>query len=129
MVFHLKLTGVIDARGESQRDVARVAGVSHTTANRWCAGSGIPDMREAALLARHYGVPLEFLADDAQDEPPALDPAEAKLLELARRIGVEVAIDRILANVPAPPAAPPGRRYVHAEPAAPPAPRQRRKPG
>ncbi len=98
MRFSKKLTGLMTDHNLSLRDVAARVGVSATTVARWLRDEGEgPRLDQAWRLARSADVPLEFLADDAQAEPATgLSDREGVLLGLARTLGVETAIERIL---------------------------------
>jgi transcriptional regulator with XRE-family HTH domain len=68
--------------------IAAVTGeLSESTVRRWENGEAVPDLREAAVLAYAYGVSIDHLADDAQDEPgPAFTEAEAAAVKLVRAL-------------------------------------------
>ncbi|MBX6312921.1 MAG: helix-turn-helix transcriptional regulator [Isosphaeraceae bacterium] len=96
MQFHEKLARLAEQQRRSQRNVARALQqqitISVAKVNEWFLGKREPSLREAWLLARLFGVPLEYLADDTQDEPapPELDPEERILLQAFRRLGISV---------------------------------------
>ncbi|GAC1335847.1 MAG: hypothetical protein NVSMB14_03380 [Isosphaeraceae bacterium] len=65
----------------------------------------------AREMARELGVTLDYLVDDSVEDPSsdqfvAVSEDELTVLKLVRRLGVEVALDRLLqvADPPAPPA-------------------------
>lgn len=100
-----KLQLLFERAGWSDREVSRrVGGVSPTTVGRWKTGQTEPRLSEAARLARVLGVPLSWLADDTQDEPPR--PADLPgrevivIEELVRRLGYEEAMRRLLYEPP-----------------------------
>jgi len=86
-----KLNNLLSQKGLSQRDLARILGESKDRINRWFTGTQVPDVKSALRLARVFGVSVEYLADDAIDDPPTLSRTmeELALLELARETGVD----------------------------------------
>jgi transcriptional regulator with XRE-family HTH domain len=101
----------------SQKELASMVGVAQTRVTEWETGKGIPTMDKALRVARALGVSLDYLADDALDEPPPAteerSEADAMILALARRWGYERAVLQ-LADYPVirvaqpPPGKPPG---------------------
>jgi transcriptional regulator with XRE-family HTH domain len=73
MNFHEKVVTLCAERDWEQADLWRAVKkkVSRTTVSNWFNGVSRPDMDTALLIARALDVPLDYLADDAQDEPPA----------------------------------------------------------
>src|SRR4051794_18017499 len=71
-------------------------GASRATVKRWLRGEGVPDLRQAAELARFLGTSVDFLARDELDAEPEVVPGPSGevrfLLELAGRIGVGEAV-------------------------------------
>ena len=73
MNFAAKLKLLMKQHRYSQNDVAARVDVSQSLVSMWTTGKSVPAMYEAARLAKLLNVDVEFLADDAQDEPA---PAE-----------------------------------------------------
>ena len=98
MEFRAKLAKLRQERGLSQGDLGTAVGLHQSRISKWEKGDGEPSMKQAARLAITLRVPLDYLADDAIDEPPApaLTADEAILLWMARKLGVETAMDRLL---------------------------------
>lgn len=99
MDFVAKLKTLMDARGWKQADLARASGVADSTVSHWLKRKikGKPDLDTGLKLARAFGVPLDFLADDDADEPPgAMDPELAKIVDLAGSLTYPVAHARLL---------------------------------
>ena len=65
-----KLEILRERSGLSAREVARRLRTPTTTFGRWLSGETEPRLSESAAIADLFGVPLDFLADDALDEPP-----------------------------------------------------------
>jgi transcriptional regulator with XRE-family HTH domain len=66
-----KLRHLMVAHGDmSASALAKVARVSKQTMSLWLKGSRRPGIDEAYRMARHFGVPLDWLADEAADYPP-----------------------------------------------------------
>jgi len=89
MQFADKITMLLDRRGWTQRELSRRAKVSHTTVGNWINDGRLPDIEVAARLARVLDVPLEYLADADQDQPPTRVGAdELALLDVMRSRGI-----------------------------------------
>jgi transcriptional regulator with XRE-family HTH domain len=95
----------------SQEELAERVGVAQSTLGRWEAGTGEPKLRQALALARALGVSLDYLADDALDEPPPAteerSEADAIILRLAKGVGYEQAAERLQITQKPPFAVPP----------------------
>jgi transcriptional regulator with XRE-family HTH domain len=91
MEFQGKLRRLMAGRRLSQEMVARAVGVSQNLISLWARGKSVPDLYEAAALARLFGTSVDYLADDSQDEPPAPEamPADERaILNLYRALGL-----------------------------------------
>jgi transcriptional regulator with XRE-family HTH domain len=87
--FQGKLRKLMAGRRLSQDRVARAVGVSQNQISLWVRGKSVPDLYEAAALARLFGKTVDYLADDSQDEPPgpdALLPDERAVLTTYRTL-------------------------------------------
>jgi len=102
--------------GLNGQKLARLSLVSDSEISRILAGRSLPGLENAFRLAKAVGVSLDYLADDTLDADPAkssdiasdlersilkmardLGPREAaQLLEIARFIGYEMAMRRLL---------------------------------
>jgi transcriptional regulator with XRE-family HTH domain len=93
----------------TQAELGAAIGLQQPRIGRWESGEGMPTMEQGLRLARALGVPYDYLADDAQAEPPrALSNAdEAMILEMARTVGMAEAKRRLLAAPAAPSSAVP----------------------
>lgn len=99
MKFVEKLDKLRKARGLSQSDLADAAKISQPRISEWRREeSRGPTLPVALTLARTLGVSLDYLADDAQDDPPApaVTADEMKVIELVRELGVPEARRRLL---------------------------------
>jgi transcriptional regulator with XRE-family HTH domain len=92
MTFAQKLDKLCEGRRWTQADLVRAVNavseeeVSTNTVSRWFNGVGKPFNKWAVPLARALEVPLDYLADDAQNAPPRpeLDPDERSILVIFR---------------------------------------------
>ena len=75
-------------RAWSRRELARRIKRPHQNVQNWCSGKE-PGRSDLLRIARAFGVPVEYLIDDAQDRPPppAITPEEQTLLDVIRRSG------------------------------------------
>jgi DNA-binding XRE family transcriptional regulator len=71
----LKIRMLRDRHGLRNADLAKLVGTNDQQVGRWCSGAYPPNLRQAVCLARTFGVSLDYLVDDAQDEPPPVPPA------------------------------------------------------
>jgi transcriptional regulator with XRE-family HTH domain len=97
MRFGEKLSRWIEETGISANEVARRVGVSPMSVGRWREGKIEPRRDELARTAQMMGVPIGWLADDAQDELLAPDPEREFVAKLVDAIGVSEAKRRLLA--------------------------------
>jgi transcriptional regulator with XRE-family HTH domain len=99
MRFGQKIEKLCDARGWTKAELARRCRVSKTTAGRWFDDTRRPFDASLLRLARLFGVPSDFLVDDALDEPPAPEVTEEErtILRVIRvaRIGPDEALEAI----------------------------------
>jgi transcriptional regulator with XRE-family HTH domain len=92
MTFAQKLDKLCEGRRWTQADLMRAVNavskkkVSTNTVSRWFNGVGKPFNKWAVPLARALEVPLDYLADDAQNDlpRPELDPDERSILVIFR---------------------------------------------
>ena len=103
MRLNEKLRKLCAERGVTNRKLADIVNasaekpVSASTAGRWLTDQAVPSLREGYILSRHFGVPIEFLADDEADEPePGLSEDQREILRIAARLGPERAINRLI---------------------------------
>lgn len=98
MKFHEKVVTLCAQKNWDQADLWRAVGkkVSRTTVSNWFNGVSRPDMDTSLSIARAFSVPLDFLADDDQDDlPPSSDlpEDEAAVLRFYRNLKSQGAID------------------------------------
>lgn len=92
MEFSAKLKLLMARHRYSQTKVAEAIDVSQSLVSLWTLGKGVPDLHEAAKLAEFLGVDLSYLANDAQDEPPAtseISEWERAVLDLIHALGLD----------------------------------------
>jgi DNA-binding XRE family transcriptional regulator len=88
MTFSEKLIRLRRREGLSQEALAEVLGVSRQAVSRWEQGTALPDGAKLLPCARHFGVSVDWLLDDAQDwEAQAAPAAPGKARSLAWTIG------------------------------------------
>src|SRR4051812_46954535 len=92
MRFADKLGKLIEERQTSQTRLMRETGIAQSAISAMKRGEQRPYLWQAQKLARALGVPLDYLADDDADDPPApavtLTEDERLLLARAREVGL-----------------------------------------
>jgi transcriptional regulator with XRE-family HTH domain len=84
-----------------QTALAAKVGLSKSSISRIMSGAQEPKLRLAYDLARALGVTLDYLVEDAAEPETASQLVmatedEVTVLKIVRRLGVDVAIDRLL---------------------------------
>jgi transcriptional regulator with XRE-family HTH domain len=104
MTFGEKVAKLVDRAGITQKDLATSLGLSESRVSEWLHRGTAPKLTVAARLAKILGVPVDYLADDDQDEPPSATRTdqERRILEIAAMLGYEVALARLI-NAPGAP--------------------------
>jgi transcriptional regulator with XRE-family HTH domain len=94
-----KVEALMALRSLSAADVSRKTKIPASRISEWGRGEGAGSQSPLVFLklARALDVTADFLLDDTQDTfRPAMDPEEAKILELVRDMGPQVARRRLL---------------------------------
>ena len=99
-----KLQRLCALRGLDQSALANKVGLSKSSISRILSGAQEPKLRLAYDLAKALGVTLDYLVDDSPEIGPTdqlvmVSEDELTILKIVRRLGNNVAIDRLL-NVP-----------------------------
>lgn len=91
MIFSKKLKLLAGRHRYSQATLAQRVGVSQNLVSLWMRGMSVPDLPTSAKIAKLFDVDLGYLADDAQDDPPASEFSESEraLIELVRAMGLD----------------------------------------
>jgi len=100
-----KLTKLLDLRGWSQERLreATKEPVSSGTMSNWVAGRGpLPRIDQALEIARLLECDLMYLADDEVVDigGSRRTSEEDELIQIARRLGMDLAFDRLLQREP-----------------------------
>ncbi len=93
-------------RGLDQTTLAQRVRLSKSTISRILSGSQEPKLGQAFAIARALGVTLDYLVDETADFDETqrmvmVTEEEVTILKLVRRLGGEVALDRLLTVAPA----------------------------
>ena len=96
-----KLQKLCILRNVDQVALASLLGVSKSTISRVMSGLQEPKLSMAGRLARALGVTLDYLVDesmelDATHQVVVVSEEELMILKLVRRLGANIAIDRLL---------------------------------
>lgn len=73
-----RLRELREKTGESQDTVAEACGISRVSLARYETAIREPKIQNAAKLARHYGVPTDYLMADEPEKPNAVEDEERK---------------------------------------------------
>lgn len=84
----LRLNEIIEQKGISKADMARICGVSSQSVNNWFV-RGTIGKSSAIKLADALGVSLAWLLGQDVDQKDGLKPDEQRLLELYRQLPEE----------------------------------------
>jgi transcriptional regulator with XRE-family HTH domain len=105
MEINAKIRHLIRSRGMSQAELEVAAALPRNRVAKWMSGQGEPTARQAGRIAGVLGVPVAYLVDDRQDEPPidATRPELDALLSLVQALGIDEARRRLLWPSPANP--------------------------
>jgi transcriptional regulator with XRE-family HTH domain len=93
MDFPKKLAMLLKRRRLSQKEVGARIGVDQARLSDWVTGKSKrrPDLDVAMRLAQVLDVSVGYLADDAQDEPPApLSAAQQRAIEYVEALGLDL---------------------------------------
>lgn len=101
MGYRDKLQRLCALKGIDQAALAERCGVSKSTISRILSGVQEPKLRLAYDLARALGVTLDYLVEESQEVDPSVQLVpvtadEQTILKIVRRLGTDVAIDRLL---------------------------------
>jgi transcriptional regulator with XRE-family HTH domain len=95
-----KVRLLMEARQLSQSAIDRKTNgvVSQSRLSRWLDYRGEPNLDQLAALADALQVPFDYLANPKRTETPSIQEleTETQVREMVRRLGTEVAIDRLL---------------------------------
>ena len=95
-------------QGLAHSELAAKVGLSKSSISRILSGTQEPKLGLAYQLAKALGVSLDYLVDDSPEAGPSdrlvmVTEEEMTILRIVRRLGANVAIDRLLNVYPAPP--------------------------
>ena len=68
-VFAKNLRYYLNKSGKTQKEVARIIGVSAPTFHEWCSGKKTPRMDKVERLATYFGILKSDLIEDKQKQP------------------------------------------------------------
>jgi transcriptional regulator with XRE-family HTH domain len=87
MKFAEKLAMLIDRTGVKSAEIARALKIKPPNVSRMLSDEQKPSLAQGLIIARALGVTVDYLADDAQDEPASgLTPDEQNFLSLYRMV-------------------------------------------
>lgn len=98
MPFADRLTHHLETKQWNYADLRRAMGnaVSISTVSRWASGEREPRLSEALLVAQALEVSLDELAENPKRQKPVIDPEDAKVLDMVRILGYEIAKKRLM---------------------------------
>jgi transcriptional regulator with XRE-family HTH domain len=100
MEFSEKVRGLLKAHRMSQHDLAKALGTSQQQVSRWLEANAPPKPAGHLLrMARTLEVTADFLIDPEQEQPQpsGLSKDDEMILRLARILGFNEAISRLMA--------------------------------
>jgi transcriptional regulator with XRE-family HTH domain len=95
-------------KGLDQSALAGKVGLSKSSISRILSGAQEPKLRVAYDLAKALGVTLDYLVDDSPEIGPndqlvMLSEDEVTILKIVRRLGTDVAFNRLVHGPASPP--------------------------
>jgi transcriptional regulator with XRE-family HTH domain len=107
MGYAEKLQKLCAMRGLDQSELAARVGISKSSMSRIVSGAQEPKIQLARSLAKELGVTLDYLVDESMEATTssqliAVTEDELLVLKIVRRLGPNVAMDRLLAVGPPP---------------------------
>lgn len=91
-----KIKARMEERGVKQNALATKLQVNDNRVTLWLQGTGLPDAYQAARIAAYLELPLDYLVDDTQVEPPEYDAprrvlttAQDTVLMMARAVSMD----------------------------------------
>lgn len=90
-----------ERRGEDPEDAARRAAISLRTYERWEAGERKPQLKNLAALAEAWGVGIEKLRPDLEEDAERLERIETKLDLLLTNAGLPIDLGSLVPEVDA----------------------------
>lgn len=88
MEFFLKLSSLLRSKKISQQELAILTGMQKSKISRLTTGLSKPFLGDGLALSRALGVPLWWLADDAQPWPPPEGRGDDKgFVDMPRPLG------------------------------------------
>lgn len=98
--FGKKIKSLLIAQSRTQKAFAAAIGVNETVMGRWIREDNQPDLRQLHAAAVELGVSADYLINPAAafDEVSrvGLTDGERQVLDLARRLGTDEAINRLI---------------------------------
>lgn len=94
-----KICNLIAERGLTQDGLERGVKLARNRISKWKDGKGEPTARQLYRIARALGVSMEYLVDDDVQRPserPAMTGDEEMVWHLVRKLGVDLAIRRLM---------------------------------
>jgi transcriptional regulator with XRE-family HTH domain len=93
-----KIPMLVKRMGITQAELARAIGTYPSRISEWASEEGKPSIQQALRMARALNVSLDYLADDAQDDPPQMLSSEweRKVWEIVKEIGAEAAWKKLV---------------------------------
>ena len=98
MTIASKILALCQRDGLTVAKLADIVGVPRPTMHSWLkTETSRPTLAAAMATARHFGVTLDYLADDTIELPPeGPDPKIAGILEIVHELGPDIARRRLL---------------------------------
>ena len=85
-IFSRNLRKYMELSGVTQRELARLAGVSTGTFNDWVKGRIYPRMDKIQFLADYFGISKSDLIEDVNSTDNALSIEDQEILDLFHKV-------------------------------------------
>lgn len=96
-VFAKNLRYYLEKSGKTQKELAKIIGVSAPTMHEWCSGKKTPRMDKVEKLSNYFGILKSDLIEDKREEPVEVDRLSIRKKDFIKRVSAmsDAQLDRL----------------------------------
>lgn len=96
-VFAKNLRYYLGRSGKTQKELAKIIGVSAPTMHEWCSGKKTPRMDKVEKLSNYFGILKSDLIEDKAKKPAEDDRLSIRKKEFIKRVALmsDAELDRL----------------------------------